>query len=465
MVTKTASEIIDSASLLAGVNNSDLLEWKDHINYLNNFYKQLYAKSGSFGDQYFVKEMELTIGSGRKNFVLPDDFYQLLLVGYRGLNNEIIPIQRAPNSTQFYDGYRLINNEIRFTTLFFSGPLVVRYLPVPKTITYPRMPVILDINKSIGNVKVSTDVYKIDFNEAYNIVAYNTINDKQTLHIKKLNEEEEELRYPGSEIEGIAIVRDLIYVLRSENIDVYSFDETSTGSPIETIPGDYDFSVFHKIDLEYVLYKNGDGNYYRYNYIEGESPLDVTGVDLPLVSDIWNYFDGYLYRTSADIKYIFNGSIQDVTKVFSDNINDIQSLVVSDPYIYVNYTNKYVKGFNGFEGFEFNIFKTRGSNTYGHVLVADTNDVTGYGVVFRDFKTGLYMLNGFTPDTLMDFSNNLYFTILEAQLAIAYRTILDADTLQLTQLYENYNDQLQLTLSRDNYQPQRINNTQAFSYW
>jgi len=87
----TSQDIVNRAINLADLKNSQFIEIEDKRNSLNESFKDIYNKMTMSDDDFFVREVPLTITSAMRGvgpyeyFVpLPDDFYQLRYADYLG---------------------------------------------------------------------------------------------------------------------------------------------------------------------------------------------------------------------------------------------------------------------------------------------------------------------------------------------------------------------------------------------
>ena len=113
----------------------------------------------------------------------------------------------------------------------------------------------------------------------------------------------------------------------------------------------------------------------------------------------------------------YNGT--DVTHIFARDDVDIDSVLVSDPYAIVNYSDNRSFIFYGFEGADqLNWNEAKGKETYGEVLGFTTNDLTGKGCIWKD-ENGDVWYTSFTPDTLLNYPSNTFFQLLIYKLAAA----------------------------------------------
>jgi len=439
MIIRRASEIIRLALTMSQINNTDALSWRDKIDMLNQSYIRLYTDLNNSGDLYYSKEIvfdSLTNEDGQRDnrIKLPKDFWKLLTLGYRSnIRGDIIPIERAPNSGQYFSGYKIINNEVLFDNFFTPGLLVLRYIPQPQTITYPRQ------GYAVAGKAVQA--------------AYDSLNDVIVLgnagDITVINR-------PAGKVASIAIAdekgnvpyilavsKGIIYAVTKKGIFLYDYD---LNAPI-VFEGPFDLYA-HSIGWEEGIITSMNGIILK--YIAGSKPVESV--------DYWNFLDGNITRTEKS-EYVFlnESEIIDITEIFQGD-----SFVIADPYIYIN-KNGSVKVYDNFEPADFAPATVGKGIKKGIVLGAEANNDSGYGVIFKDFYSGLNM-EGFASDTVMNYPMNTFFDFLTADLAVKFRIALDIPTGELPALVSDYHDTLMRSISRDAFKAQRINNAYGRTY-
>ena len=149
----------------------------------------------------------------------------------------------------------------------------------------------------------------------------------------------------------------------------------------------------------------------------------------------------------------------DVTYIFAREDANIDSVLVSDPYAIVNYSDKRSFIFYGFEGADqLNWNESKGKETYGEVLGFTTNDLTGKGCIWRD-ENGDIWYTSFTPDTLLNYPSNTFFQLLIYKLAAALTAL---NGVQNQYLIEVQIPEAQVAfeehLAKDNISVTRMNN-------
>ena len=437
MITRRASEIIRLALTMSQIQNADALSWRDKIDMLNQSYIRLYDDLNNNGDLYYVKEIDFTEPprpGPELHIKLPKDFWKLLLVGYRSSRGEIVPLERAPNTGQFFSGYRIINNEIVFSNYFTPGPLVIRYLPPPQTITYPRIGYRLMSNAiqaaydSINDTMVFGDVGLIT-------VINNSIGKTASLPVQENDENSPFV---------IAVSAGVLYVVKGDAITCYDYNLQI----ISELAGTFDLYA-HAIGWEEGIIVTQSGEPMK--YVSGGAPEPSL--------NYWNFMDGMINRIDSNqFNYVRGDETQDISTLFEN----ADSFVIADPYIYINKGGD-VKVYDRFVTTDLAPALVGRGSRKGIVLAAEANNETGFGVIFRDFYSGLNLL-GFAADTVLNYPQNIFFDWLTTDLAVKFRVALDIPTGELPALSEDYHDTLMKGLSRDAYQSARINNRYGTAY-
>ena len=133
MTTYNAKDLIEQAQMLADLQNSDFISWKENMMFLDNAWSELYQQIINHGDKGFIK----TFTFQGDSCVLPCDFYQLHYICYSdGINR--IPINRKAKTSltsgPFYD---LVGDEIViYNKINGQRQIEVEYFPVRDSITF-----------------------------------------------------------------------------------------------------------------------------------------------------------------------------------------------------------------------------------------------------------------------------------------------------------------------------------------
>lgn len=154
-----------------------------------------------------------------------------------------------------------------------------------------------------------------------------------------------------------------------------------------------------------------------------------------------------------------NTEVEDIIDYFSIDGLDIESVVISDPYIFVNYSNNHIKVFNGFRGTEWNILASTGKPTLGKIVAACTNDSTGKGTIYYNAYTQSYYLASFVPDTVLSYPTNAFFSLIEYKLSALLMSMVGmGNEYLISKLIPEAEETFYKTLRKDGYSPVRISN-------
>lgn len=154
-----------------------------------------------------------------------------------------------------------------------------------------------------------------------------------------------------------------------------------------------------------------------------------------------------------------NTEVEDIIDYFAIDGLDIESVVVSDPYIFVNYSNNHIMVYNGFKGTEWNILISTGKPTLGKIVAAHTNDSTGKGVIYYNAYTQSYYLASFVPDTVLSYPTNAFFSLIEYKLSALLMSMVGlGNEYLISKLIPEAEETFYKTLRKDGYSPVRISN-------
>lgn len=154
-----------------------------------------------------------------------------------------------------------------------------------------------------------------------------------------------------------------------------------------------------------------------------------------------------------------NTEVEDIIDYFTIEGLDIKSVVVSDPYIFVNYSNNHIMVYNGFRGTEWNILISTGKPTLGKIVAAHTNDSTGKGVIYYNAYTQSYYLASFVPDTVLSYPTNAFFSLIEYKLSALLMSMVGlGNEYLISKLIPEAEETFYKTLRKDGYSPVRISN-------
>ena len=133
MINYNAKDLIEQAQMLADLQNSDFISWKENIMFLDNAWTDLYQQIINHGDKAFLETFDFE----GDRCELPCDFYQLHYICYNdGFTKR--PINRkSKTSTNEGPYYDIVGNEIVIYNKMNSlKNIEVQYYPTRDAITY-----------------------------------------------------------------------------------------------------------------------------------------------------------------------------------------------------------------------------------------------------------------------------------------------------------------------------------------
>lgn len=399
MIKYRASGIIKRAEQIADLENSDFISENEKLTLLNEAFQILFQKVINTNDRFFIKEV--TVEDGME---LPYDFYQLSNLYVKRTHQAIT----KRNNVQTV-GYEIKNNNIYLSEEYHNAEIIMEYIPVPPTIELKE--------------KTKDSPFTVE-PLAANHKIYVTVSEGTLL----------EVRYIGSDN---IIKTDIVYEPTKE----YSVFNNGILYTLEGVNTFYDFKKQGSVTLQDVpviledtlyLYNNGnitdtDGNTTGYIINIGKDP------DCKII-----YTDLELTYQLCGNKYIIN----DLDPIACSELK--MKAFMNGEVIAMNKANKIIK--LGVEG-EIVIY----TNEEVVCLVSDKYALT------RNIFAGADYLEGLMDDTLLDFQNNLFYTVLAYQLAISFKVKQSADTTQLAALYNQAETQFFDSISRDNNASYQIN--------
>jgi hypothetical protein len=407
-MTYKASDIIRKARQLADLTNTDFITWDEEVSLLNDAYTMLYQKLVNIGDGSFVKPFVAFRGEN----VLPPDFWQIRSVNL--VQNKIVtPVKRRADS----ENYSSLSYEVRFDKLYINGDysngeIIVEYWAKPKTLTYKPNPATL--NPDLEDRPVMTVHNEMFFTkENPNIYWYDC----------------------KSETNGsIDVGGDATFILPCDDQALVTVDSTNK---IVT----YDGTVTTLSGIPFITESGAigsivDGKGKINNHTIFDWDYDTDGVSLVVCNDD---FDDFFYVMN---ELLYHNGSQII-------IND--DLITANSIMYVNGNCWYYK-----------------TNEVGYVDESDELHIVSVkpnckGINKIDCNTGYGYTIGTTvypwvEDTVLDFPNSMYFTIMSYMLALQFKIKQGADSSGLMTELQTLENTFYDTLSQDANEPIRIKN-------
>lgn len=381
-----ASEIVDRALRLADLNNTDFLTHKEHIDYLNDAWKNVYQFLISKGGKSFVEEVMLngTNFNGVTEFDLPDDFYQIQSIREYQTNRQIS--RKADSESDASSTYEVVNDKLRIYGT--GGHLIMTYYKAPVYITFPDKDI--DFSNVISSVLTSY---------------------KNTALLNYLDRDDDDYH--------------LYNLVTGEHIKSYY---------------PYDDDPYPK-QLTDKGFAYNDG-FYKFDTIDGGYSLGGT-VDSYFRTNMPNTFeikDGTTYYVKLfganTILFTSDNYIRAAYKAPDGNIYFYTNNTLYDEDNNALYTFEETANPVGIteNGIVFNNNKVITITAEGQLLVNDTPvkgylGAINYGYILPDRVVSAY------DDTLFNFPNDLYVSVLSYELALRYAMKQNAST-------DNLNTQL-----------------------
>lgn len=389
-MTYSANEIINRAKSLADVANTDYISYEDALQYINDSYNWLYQLAINRGDDYFVRQ--LSVGPGQNK--LPPDFYQLRSVnGINGANYTRLPIGSITNTP----GYRLINNTIEINAI---NNAEVSYYPKPTFITLSKE---AKADPAIPAISSKSAIYK-------DHLVYEFEDDEvKGVYVLDLKTEESTFVEYDEPIEDIFVANSYFVLRHKDGIAIFDFCGNEVSSQTET-------KLLRK--------KNGDLTTKVDSYM-GKQIKPELETDYIIAGNDYYYY-------ISDQKLIMQRYDEDEGIIIDE---EVESFNLSR----LNHEDLLTYAKNG------NFYSWMTSWLEPEVLAADYVNVIGYTDEDVYYTDGVisYVI-GNTPDTLLNFPTNMYFTLMSYQLATYFVakqggdvTLLNAQKEKAEQDFEN----------------------------
>lgn len=166
-------------------------------------------------------------------------------------------------------------------------------------------------------------------------------------------------------------------------------------------------------------------------------PQTITCPDIPEVVELESYpalmsnagiEEDYTITTESKF---FHGETIDFSNLpdWLDKPNTtIKNVNVSDPYIFVSYTDGSVRLYDDSYSFtDWNPNIAKGKRFDGYVLAFTSDDSTGKGVLYYDNLKKQYFYGSFVPDTVLAYPNNTLYQLMIYKLAAILASMVGLD--------------------------------------
>ena len=405
MVKFRAIDVYNRALALADLQNSNFISYGDGFYMLNAAYRKVYQDAINQGDLNYLVEVRL-IANRNSTFKLPDDFYQLAMVT-DDYGNEI-PMLRLAYSMSDY-GYLIKNNTIVLRNV--NGNVILKYYPVPDTITFKNAR--RQSNKVLVASQFGTPFTGFD-SKVFTTSRY--IYDMQTAQAYNMSTLINSYQHILIGRDGVLVILNGEY--RFALFNASSYTDTFV-RPLLTTSGNFIENTFDNI--------NGWG------WCNDDASARY------VVSDGNVYFNGSLIGTAADL--------------MRNNLDNGRVIYWNGQWCFVT-LSKIVYPDGSWESTD--------SPTAIALLKCDTE--TGYGYVIPTVNN--FSVEGWTPDTVIDYPNNTLFDLTVYELAIQFRIKQGADPSGLMQMYQQLEKTYNKTISMNNDDFPTIRNVdRRFTKW
>lgn len=405
MVKFRAIDVYNRALAIADLQNSNFISYGDGFYMLNAAYRKVYQDAINQGDLNYLVEVRL-IANRNSTFKLPDNFYQLAMVT-DDYGNEI-PMLRLAYSMSDY-GYLIKNNTIVLRNV--NGNVILKYYPVPDTITFKNAR--RQSNKVLVASQFGTPFTGFD-SKVFTTSRY--VYDMQTGQAYNMSTLINSYQHILVGRDGVLVILNGEY--RFALFNASSYTDTFV-RPLLTTSGNFIENTFDNINGW--GWCNDDASA-RYVVLDGNV-----------------YFNGGLIGTTADL--------------MRSNLDNGRVIYWNGQWCFVT-LSKIVYPDGSWESTD--------SPTAIALLKCDTE--TGYGYVIPTVNN--FSVEGWTPDTVIDYPNNTLFDLTVYELAIQFRIKQGADPSGLMQMYQQLEKTYNKTISMNNDDFPTIRNVdRRFTKW
>lgn len=207
-----------------------------------------------------------------------------------------------------------------------------------------------------------------------------------------------------------------------------------------------DIEEFGKMYDDGIYYKTADGKEMFYDFGTKNS------------KEAENYKE-YIspYTIDFENQKVFDGD-EDISDYFTA-YGTFNAIYVDEDYAMASYDDGKIYIFTCLDGTEWNIKASTGHATKGKIFGLHTDDTTGFGCIFYDSRDDKFYRSPFVTDTVLSFTNNTLFYLLEVELAILLSNLAGTDMAQALQNEEGRaTDAFYNEIRQNKSGPLRINN-------
>lgn len=401
MLQYTVQDLINQAKSKADLENSDFIRHADNVSVLNDCWTGLYQKAIDAGEKFFIASVML---EGEGCFILPDNFFQLASVTEK--NGIQIPRRSTTEIEKGLKGYEIRNNRIYIFNV--HSEIKLEYYPTPATLTFPFKPVKYTLNERYyAGIK----------NFIYSDTACMDIDTNEITPIEGLPE--------GAKLYQVYKDFAVYYVPREESgyladSDYYFVDH-------QTLTVDYELK-----DLSVIIMQDNERNVIYLDPVTGKI-YNLKGIEQREIEEVPLTVSKNMVLNKDGTITVLEGwcSFWREDKPSSFFYTDNQSKIC----VYDADENESKKA----------DFEQRG-------FLLEYNDLTGRGIWFNN------TLYSSSSNVLLNYPNNLFFSVLMYDLAISYKMKQNQDTTILESKKMEIEYQYFDSLTQDDFEPVRIRN-------
>lgn len=409
MITYNAKDLIQQATMLADLQNSNFISWKENIMFIDNAWTELYQSLIDHGDKTFLQEFSF---SGERTF-LPDDFYQLYYVCYSDGQYERPINRKAKTSTGQGPYYDIVNNELIIyrDSINSLNNIIVRYYPVKCSIMYRADTVDLNSKRdaiTTGAISDVCDKYVLGSTAIYDFIN-------------------------GSSVRTVTGTNNILCI-KDGQPTAFAFNNSYI-----SIKTDNKFYTASISGNTLSIKKNNTAVIATYSVAASNFNAVPKQEICTLVDDVIYYY------SSGKLK---------AWNLVTDNISDYAEGLISTKVVSFDGSIYYETAEGIFRNTDL-VISNREYDTYNGTMKSDLQ--SGYGIL-----TDNRFLFGSFEDTYLDFPSNFYYNYLAYRLAIYYKIKQNADVSALMLMLGNAEKTFYDTLPRDENNFVRISNSYAY---
>lgn len=396
MFKYTAKNVYDRALSIADLQNSQFINWGDAFQMLNSSYRKIYNDCISNGDLNYLNEVEL-LSNGSNSFELPVDFYQLAVI-VDAAGNEIPRLPLNASRSDF--GYQIKNDIIYLQNV--KNSVIMKYYPSPYTITFKKP------QRTQGFVNSTYGAPISGFDTILFTAGGYWINMQGGGYTGPMT--------IPSGAEHFIVGKAATLVVTGQSCVTYWNGTTiaadSLIKPVLTTEGDFITNSFDE------------------NGTFGWANNDLSA----------------RYMTDGTNIFYNNNNIGTVEDLCRNNLNNGRVIYWNGQWCLVT-LSKIVYPDGSWET----------TDVPGSLALLKCDTETGYGYVIRVNNTS-YTVIGWTPDTIIDYPDNILFDLTCYDLAIQFRVKQSADASGLKEIYNQLEKTYLKSLSDDDANFVRIRN-------